>query len=198
MSIFRSYPKLGTEVCLSREELSHPEITHALSLEEQVIEYFTALRSPIYSYIYSICENAVESEDLTQEVFLKLVTFLASGRNLDSARAWAFRVAHNLTLNHMKRRRNEVLTDFPSSPLQEDTAHEHSSPNPEQLLAQKRRDLQLSKAMGKLTAHQRQCLHLRAEGFRYREIAEILDLSLWSVADALDRAIKNLRRSVYE
>jgi len=36
---------------------------------------------------------------------------------------------------------------------------------------------------GKLPETEQRCLHLRAEGLRYREIAEVLDIGLSTVAD---------------
>jgi RNA polymerase sigma-70 factor (ECF subfamily) len=45
-----------------------------------------------------------------------------------------------------------------------------------------------------LTALQRECLHLRAEGLRYREIAELMGISISTVADAVRRASLKLSR----
>jgi len=45
-----------------------------------------------------------------------------------------------------------------------------------------------------LPEQDRECLSLRAEGFRYREIAEILGISLGSVANAMARSLDKLSR----
>jgi RNA polymerase sigma-70 factor (ECF subfamily) len=44
----------------------------------------------------------------------------------------------------------------------------------------------------RLTQLQRNCIRLRAEGFRYREIAEILNISVSTVAGSLRHAIGKL------
>jgi DNA-directed RNA polymerase specialized sigma24 family protein len=54
------------------------------------------------------------------------------------------------------------------------------------------------RAMRELTAMQRSCLNLRAEGFLNREIAEILGIGMSSVADALRRAIHRLAKDRHE
>ena len=54
----------------------------------------------------------------------------------------------------------------------------------------------LAAAMGTLSRQQRVCLHLRAEGLRYREIAEATSLSIPSVAEFLRRAITHLRSAL--
>ncbi|MGH9722476.1 MAG: RNA polymerase sigma factor, partial [Bryobacteraceae bacterium] len=71
-------------------------------------------------------------------------------------------------------------------------------PTPEQRAISSQRAAELQSAMNSLTARQRDCLHLRAEGLRYREIAEILGISLWSVVDALERAVGKMRKTVVE
>jgi RNA polymerase sigma-70 factor (ECF subfamily) len=46
-----------------------------------------------------------------------------------------------------------------------------------------------------LPEQSRCCLYLRAEGLRYREIAEILDMSLGSVANCLERSLARIARA---
>jgi len=57
---------------------------------------------------------------------------------------------------------------------------------------------QLRLAIGSLSPQQRSCLHLRAEGFRYREIAGILGINPSTVGEFLQRAVKRLRKVLYE
>jgi DNA-directed RNA polymerase specialized sigma24 family protein len=49
----------------------------------------------------------------------------------------------------------------------------------------------LHTAIGRLTLPERQCLHLRAEGFRYREIAEILEVGVPTVGEYLRWGSRN-------
>jgi RNA polymerase sigma-70 factor (ECF subfamily) len=46
-----------------------------------------------------------------------------------------------------------------------------------------------------LPEQDRRCLSLRAEGLRYREIAEVLDMSLGAVSIALTRSLARIARS---
>jgi len=63
---------------------------------------------------------------------------------------------------------------------------------PEQAVLQKEKLRRLGNAMRSLTDVERECLLLRAGGLRYREIAEVLDLSTSTVGDTVDRAIRKL------
>ena len=56
----------------------------------------------------------------------------------------------------------------------------------------------LRTAIENLSPQQRSCLHLRAEGFRYREIAGILGINPSTVGEFLQRAVKRLRKAIYE
>jgi RNA polymerase sigma factor (sigma-70 family) len=50
----------------------------------------------------------------------------------------------------------------------------------------------MDKAVRTLAVQERECLMLRAEGLRYREIGEVLGIPTSTVADLVDRAIKKL------
>jgi RNA polymerase sigma factor (sigma-70 family) len=47
--------------------------------------------------------------------------------------------------------------------------------------------------MKRLSLQEKQCLHLRAEGFRYREIGDILGISANAVNEYLRRAMRKLK-----
>ena len=54
----------------------------------------------------------------------------------------------------------------------------------------------LGAAIRRLPRDQRRCLALRGEGFRYREIAEVMGIGVTTVADALRRAVTTLTREL--
>src|ERR1700720_2289481 len=66
--------------------------------------------------------------------------------------------------------------------------------DPEKLMLQRDRLDRLHIAVLNLTRLQRECLHLRAEGLRYREIAGMLEISPSTVMDAVRRATLKLAR----
>ena len=47
-----------------------------------------------------------------------------------------------------------------------------------------------------MTEQQQQCLRLRVEGLRYREIAEVLGVSISTVADSLDRSVSKMAKGI--
>jgi RNA polymerase sigma-70 factor (ECF subfamily) len=162
------------------------------TLDGEVTELFKRLRDSVYRYLVVVLQDPSVAEEITQEAFLELYCCLRDRKAIKNVRAWVFRVARNLALNEKKRRRfvtGEGSTTGGGLHLQPG-----SGPlDPERVtLEQERMDL----AMQQLSQQQHECLVLRLEGFRYREIAEILGLSVPNVAQSLRRAIKKLMKEL--
>lgn len=155
---------------------------------------FEELRGAVCGYLLTLCRRPEEAEEITQEAFLRLYSHLAGGNELRNPKAWLFRVSHNLAINHVKRRglAQSAEPAFETEECGEPAAPE---PDPERQVLEKERSTGLRTAIRNLTDHQRRCLYLRAEGLRYREIAETLDISVSSVVETLTRAVERLRKT---
>jgi RNA polymerase sigma-70 factor, ECF subfamily len=179
------------EVCAEEERFFREQKT--LSCEKQVTRYFEQWRDPVNRYLVAVFGHWGEAEEITQETFLRLYRSLDGGQYIDNVRAWVFRVAHNLALNRIKERQFvDLLDDDRWEKLQESLLSD--GPTPEQRLLQEERFNRLRASISRLTLRERECLHLRTKGLRYREIAEILDLGTSTVAETLYRVIDKLRK----
>lgn len=163
-------------------------------LHEQVSRAFVEWRNDVYHYMLTFGLTAAEAQDATQEVFLRLYTALRKKEEpIRNQRAWVFRVAHNLGLTLRSR-------DTPLAPLEPDL--ESATPDvrqsAESALIEREKLLRIHRAVSELSPQQRQCLHLRAEGLRYQEIAQAMNISISTVSEFLQRAIVRLRKAVYE
>jgi RNA polymerase sigma-70 factor (ECF subfamily) len=69
------------------------------------------------------------------------------------------------------------------------------APNPEDQLAARQERTVLLAVVDALPEQDRRCLFLRAEGLRYREIAEVLEISLSSVSVSLGRSLARISRA---
>jgi RNA polymerase sigma-70 factor, ECF subfamily len=133
-------------------------------------------------------ESAIALSDLQDEI-TNLFDELRD-RNL---RGWLFRVTHNLGLK--RRLRNGKHRDWPVLDMADEfPAHVDRAPSPEEHAAFFQRQLRLLAALRALPEQDQQCLRLRAEGLRYREIAEILGISLGGVSASLARSLTRLGR----
>jgi RNA polymerase sigma-70 factor (ECF subfamily) len=175
------------------EDLVAENTSSSTRIEEEVVELFDLYRNRIFRYTLSFGLSAHDGEDILQEVFLSLFRHLQLDRSRSSLRGWIFRVAHNLAL---KRRMNNQR---PGMPIEFDDALMETcrdpEPNPEQHLAFSQRQARLLAVVRALPEDERHCLRLRAEGLKYREIAEVLGISLGSVSNALARSLARLQRA---
>src|SRR5580658_7202172 len=156
-------------------------------LEEEVVAMFEQLRNPLLRYLLSFRIGPQDAEEIVQEVFLSLCRHLQRGKSRANLHGWLFRVAHNLALkNRMKAQRQ--------SPAAPETQMD-SAPGPEERLADLQRQGRLLAVVKALPELDRCCVSLRAEGLRYREIAEVLGISLGAVANSLEKSLSRLSRA---
>lgn len=166
-------------------------MAQAKTLEERVAEVFELLRVPLYQYLMAVFGNPAEAEDLTQECFLRLYSSLQDGQTICDVRFWVFRVAHNLA---MDRRKHEQFL----APLSADTWDElvsllpDTGLNPEQDMLRREKFSRLFEGLKRLSLHERQALYLRSRGFKYGEIAEIMNVGSSTVGEFLRRGIRKL------
>lgn len=158
-------------------------------LEEEVVSLFEQLRVPILRYLLSFRIPAPDAEEITQEVFLSLFQHLRQGKRRENLPGWVFRVAHNLALKHRSRsRRFSGLGDLSEVPGD-------LAPGPEERMEVMQRQQRLLAVVRALPDQDQCCLSLRAEGLRYRDIAEVLGMSLGAVANSLERSLARLARA---
>lgn len=166
----------------------------ASPLVEEVVSLFDQLRDRLLRYVMSFGLPIADGEDIVQEVFLALFRHLQQGRSRRNLRAWAFRVAHNQAL----KRRGQVRAGVQQLPDEGTPAADSvpdTSPSPEDQAAGNQRRQRVLAVVSALPEQDRRCLTLRAEGLRYREIAEVLGISLGAVSLSLERSLARLARA---
>jgi RNA polymerase sigma-70 factor (ECF subfamily) len=158
-------------------------------LEDEIAELFDQWRGALLRYLSTFGLPPHDGEEIVQEVFLSLCSHLRKDKARTNLRGWLFRVAHNLALKRREtdRKAAGIAADVDNLP--------HPALNPEEELASNRRQRQLSSIVRALPEQDRRCLYLRAEGLRYREIGEVLGMSLGSVAASLERSLARFQRA---
>ena len=160
---------------------------------QEVVVLFDSFRDPLLRYLLSLGLRLQDGEEVIQEVFLALFQHLSGGKPRDNLRGWLFRVAHNIGLKRQYRASREMQIFAASG--EEDLAVDPCL-NPEQRLASSRTHRQLLAVVNALPERDRQCLSLRAEGLTYREIAQVLEVSLGLVSLMLTRCLARIARFV--
>ncbi|MGA2134433.1 MAG: sigma-70 family RNA polymerase sigma factor [Bryobacteraceae bacterium] len=163
-----------------------------VKLEQEVTALFDRFRGPLLRYLWSCGLTLPDGEEVLQEVFLSLFRHLDRGRSLDNVRGWLFRVAHNLALRQRQRRQRDTAASAGAG-IGESAVD--PAPSPEDRMATSQTQRRLVSVVEALPEQDRYCLFLRADGLTYREIAEILGMSLGAVSLSLARSLARIARS---
>ena len=172
------------------------DLTAPSDADQRASMLFDELRAPVCRYVISLGLSPHDADEVAQETFLRLHRHLAErgARDEDNLRGWIFRVAQNLAHDQRRRavpRAADSLEDSNEARHAVDTRD-----GPEQQLLQDERFARLHAAMQALPPRQQQCLRLRAEGLRYREIAEVLGVAVSTVAETIHQALARLGKAV--
>jgi RNA polymerase sigma-70 factor, ECF subfamily len=162
-----------------------------------VTALFDELRTPVYRYVLSLGLSPHDADEVAQETFLRLHRHLSSGEvpaDDGPLRGWVFRVAQNLAHDQRRRAIPRAAHSLDDSAAARQAVDQGEGP--EQRLLTDERAARVQAAMQALPARQQQCLRLRAEGLRYREIAEVLDVAVSTVADLVHQALAQVRSAL--
>jgi RNA polymerase sigma-70 factor (ECF subfamily) len=145
------------------------------------------LHSPsVFSYLLRLSGDRALAQDLTSETFYKAILAIDSFRGDASVKTWLLRIARNLYLRHAKReQRNTSLETMQA----EGVSFITPQPGPEAEVIQKERDQAIQKALLRLSENDRTILLLTSqENMAYREIGEVLEISVSAVKVRIHRA----------
>lgn len=173
-----------------------PDEQHLIARARQDAQAFRALYRHyfprVYGYVAYRVGRAVDAEDLTADIFLKVVEAFDQfeQRGEGSFAAWLFRIAHNAVSQFYRQQpRAEVLA-------LDEVADLHSrDPEPDEVLQGKEQFMRLRQRIASLSPRRQEIITLRFfGGLRNNEIAEALGLDERTVASHLCRAIEDLQR----
>ena len=170
-------------------ELDALAIAAAAGDVDAVGRLYDALVGPIYRYVAVRVRRREDAEDLTQLVFERIVASLPRYRHRGRPfEAWAFRIARNAVIDHVRRERSHEPLDGERITVQGDGGPEAMSLRGEQMR-------ELRDAMRQLTADQQEAIALRfAAGLTADEAAQVMGRQPGTIRGLTFRAIASLRR----
>ncbi len=154
--------------------------------EEAFEQLYTESKRGVYSFIYSYVPNSFDAEDLTEQTYINVRSYVDRYLPGSNPLAWILQIAKNNCLNFIKRNKNEVtFTDAEKqvSHLQTETIEVGG-----QILDIIRNSL--SEDEQKIVI-----MHL-VTGLKHREIAEELDMPIGTVLWKYNKAIKYLQGKI--
>lgn len=156
---------------------------------------FTALmecyQRRLYNYCYRMVGNADDASDTTQEAFLRAYRNLGSFRLGEPFSPWLYRIAHNVCIDHLRRRPNTLSLDVEMNEGR-DPADKGGGPEASAEEAETRQ--LINATIADLPEKYRAVMLLRhGQGMSLDEIAEALGLPLNTVKVHLHRAREQMR-----
>lgn len=152
--------------------------------KSEFMSTYSAYSQKLFNFILWTTNNYTASQDILQNVFVKLWKCDNVPSNPDEKRKWLFAIARNACMDHFR-------STSRSTRLQESLTRESESP---QVSPHDGISLQI---LSELPEIERSILYLHLKmGYLYKEIAEMLDLNETAVRVRACRALKKLREII--
>lgn len=163
-------------------------------VRDETLLLFDACAPSVRRYVRSCGVAPDVADDIVQETFVALFKHLRKGGGRENLRGWLMQVGYRLALKH---RRGEGRRARWQRPWHSDAeVVRDPAAGPEEACAARQDHQRLRAVLKALPERDRQCVVLRAEGLRYRDIAKVLGISLGAVAKSLTRAVGRLGAAV--
>lgn len=136
----------------------------------------------IFNFLYKMCGDKMLSEDLTQDVFYKVIKYRSSYKNGKFV-SWIFTIARNSLKTHYTRNK-EMHSDLDTVQYR---LAENENENQEDYS-------QLQRALGKLESSDREVIIMhKFHEIKYNELAEIMNSTPGAIKTKVSRALKKLK-----
>lgn len=143
----------------------------------------------VYQYCRQMIRHSAQAEDLTQEVFLRILRKSSSFKATGSFKAWMFNIARNITLDHlraMQRRGNVAAVEESMEPMIENRTAEQAASGSQSMEM-------LQQALSRLPAAVQEIIWLgRFEFDSYEELGQALGCKSGTARVRMHRAMQQL------
>ncbi len=150
----------------------------------------------IYNLCYRFTGNRAESEDLSQEVFLRIYRTIGSYRSAHGGFAtWMTSVTRNLLIDHYRRTKRDRMTDSLDDAMPVIENKESSARRPDQHAMLGELSAQVQSALRRVSPELREAVILRdLQGLEYQEIQQVLQVPEGTVKSRINRGRIELAR----
>ncbi|MFZ6000587.1 MAG: RNA polymerase sigma factor [Bacteroidota bacterium] len=147
----------------------------------------------LFNFLARLCMDRELAEDLTQNVFLRVIKYRNSYKSGMRFQSWIYQVARNVFSDHYQAQKNKRSDFIDVEKVGEWIADEQEG----QHMEEQEKILQRSLAM--LSEEQRELLVLtRFQHLKYEEVASIMDTTVANIKVKVHRAIAKLREHYFE
>lgn len=154
--------------------------------KEEFIKAYDELADSLFRFCFFKISDREKAKDLVQETFLKTWQHVMKGEEISNLRAFLYKVANNLVIDHYRKRKDLSLDSL------REEGFDPPSGEKERIIIQAEHS-QVIKALKKLDAMYREVVVMRfLDGLSPKEIGQVLEVSENVVSVRLNRALKKL------
>jgi len=155
---------------------------------QQLGVLFNRYQIPLYNYFYRLNYDQSLSEDLTQNVFERIIKYKKSYTEAFPFKAWLFKIARNVNTDHFRGKR--ILKDDNIELANVNITTDNVLDD----IEKRERNERLEIALQTLDKDEREMIVLsRFEEIKYSEIAQLMGLTESNIKVKIHRAIKKLK-----
>jgi len=153
---------------------------------------YARYRGPVFRYVQRLCAQCIESEELYQDVWVRMVRARDQWQDHQAFSPWLFRIAHNRVVDHFRSMGKAELLE-----INEPEAIPGSGLLPEALALLRDCVERLMALLGELPENQRSAFLLKEEaGLSLAQIGEVTGVERETVKSRLRYALKRLRSNL--
>jgi RNA polymerase sigma-70 factor (ECF subfamily) len=164
-------------------------------------EFVERYKKKIYYIAYDITGDHDDAEDISQEVFIKVLRSLKTFRRNAKISSWLYQISVNASIDLLRKKSSKhekLMDDIERADIQENLqGSSNNAQNPEQSAEEIIIQKHISKALQKVSPKERSVFVMRHYNeLKIREIAEILKVSPGTVKALFYRATRKLRKEL--
>lgn len=156
-------------------------------------QHLSSLQKNLRYFAKSLTQNEEDANDLVQDTFLKALTYKDKYEVDTNLQAWTYTIMKNTFINNYRRNSKvKMVMDNTTDLFFLNSSKFSEEANPEAVLSHK----EIDHLVGKLTEEQRIPFQMHHRGYKYKEIADQLDLSIGTVKSRIFFSRKKLMSSL--
>jgi RNA polymerase sigma-70 factor (ECF subfamily) len=160
---------------------------------EKLAVLFEKYHVQLFNFFLRLTGNRGVSEDLVQDVFLRILKYRTTYRGQSKFTVWMYQIARNAHIDYLRKTKGELSLDDQWDEVVE------TEPTPPDRLEHGQDVKLIQEALARLPLKKREVLVLsRYQDMKYKDIAELLGCQIGTVKAHVHRAIKDLGKIYYE
>ena len=154
---------------------------------------FERYHRPLFNFLARMTMDRALAEDLTQNVFLRMIKYRASYKTGHRFQSWIYQVARNVFSDHYQAMKGRQPSGVAIEKVGEWIADEDEAMKTEE------QEKLLHRSLAMLNEEQRELLVLtRFQHLKYEEVAAMMDTTVANIKVKVHRAIAKLREHYFE